>query len=196
MRKLRKYFFTGIALTLPLIITIYILAALFRFADGLLGRYINLYFKQYFGYTIPGLGLLLFLLIILLTGFFATNYLGKRILHLLERWFLKIPFVSKIYPYIKQFIDMVFAKDKPTFKKVVLIEYPRKGIYSLGFITNEGLKEVEAKINSEIVTVLIPSIPSLYSGYFVFCKKEDVLYLDMTIEQGVKLVISGGILQP
>lgn len=196
MHKLRKYFFTGIALILPLIITTYILAALFRFADGLLGRYINFYFKQYFGYTIPGLGLLLFLLIILFTGFFAANYLGKRILHLLERWFLKIPFVSKIYPYIKQFIDMVFAKDKPTFKKVVLIEYPRKGVYSLGFITNEGLKEVEGKVGSEIVTVLIPSIPNLYSGYFVFCKKEDVIYLDMTIEQGVKLVISGGVLQP
>jgi uncharacterized membrane protein len=129
MHRIRTYLLTGIALILPIVITVYILVGLFRFTDGLLGRYINYYFRSNFGYTIPGLGLLLFLLIILTVGFFATNFLGKKLLHLLEKLFLKIPFVSKIYPHAKQFINFVVAKDKPSFKKAVLVEYPRKGVF-------------------------------------------------------------------
>lgn len=181
---------------LPLIITIYILTGLFRFADGLLGRYINYYLKKNFGYAVPGLGLLLFILVILVAGFFATNYLGKKLLRLIERWFIKLPFISKIYPYAKQFIDFLVARDKPSFKKVVLVEYPRKGVYSLGFITNEGISEIEKKTQSSIVTVLIPSVPNPFSGFFAFFKKEEVINLDLSVEEAIKLVISGGVLQP
>lgn len=196
MHKLRKYFLSGVILILPIFITIYILVGLFRFSDGLLGKYINYYFRSNFGYTIPGLGLLLFLAVILITGFFAANFLGKRLLHLLERWFIKLPLVSKIYPYVKQFIDLVLTKERPSFKKVVLVEYPRKGVYSLGFVMNEAMAEVERKTGRQIVTVLIPSVPNPYSGFFVFCNKEDVVYLDISIEDGIKLVVSGGVLQP
>jgi uncharacterized membrane protein len=196
MDKLRRYFLSGIALILPILITLYILIGLFRFCDGLLGRYINYYFKHNFGYTIPGLGLLLFLIIILVTGFIATNFLGKRLLHLLERWFIKLPFVAKIYPHVKQFTDYVFGQEKPSFKKVVLVEYPRKGVYSLGFVTNEGMREVENRTKEEIVTVLIPIAPNPFSGFFVFFKKEEVIYLDMKIDEAIKLIVSGGVLQP
>lgn len=196
MHKIRRYFFSGIALILPIVITIYILAAVFRFADGLLGRYINYYLKKQFGYNIPGLGLLIFILVIFITGFVAANFLGKKILHLLERWFLKIPLVSKIYPHIKQFVDIVLDKEKSALKKVVLVEYPRRGVYSLGFITNEGILEIEKKTGSGIITVLIPSVPNPYSGFFFFFKKEEVIYLDMSVEDAIKLVVSGGVLQP
>lgn len=196
MHKLRKYFLSGIVVVTPIVITIYILGALFRFTDGLLGRYINYYLRKTLGYTIPGLGLIIFLLVILIVGFFAANFLGKKILRLLEGWFLKIPFVSKIYPHIKQFVDLVAAKEKPSFKKVVLVEYPRKGIYALGFVTNEGMKAVEEKTGQEVVTVIIPSIPNPFSGFFVFCKKEELIYLDITVEEGIKQVVSGGVLQP
>lgn len=196
MHKIRRYFFSGIALILPVIITIYILAAFFRFADGLLGRYINYYLKKQFGYSIPGLGLLIFILVIFFSGFVAANFLGKRLLRLLERWFLKMPLVSKIYPHIKQFVDIVLDKEKSALKKVVLVEYPRKGVYSLGFITNEGMLEIEKKTGSGIITVLIPSVPNPYSGFFFFFKKEEVIYLDMSVEDAIKLVVSGGVLQP
>lgn len=196
MHKLRKYFFSGIVVVTPIVITVSILSALFRFTDGLLGRYINYYLKKNLGYGIPGLGLIIFLLVILVVGFFAANFLGKKILRLLEAWFLKIPFVSRIYPHIKQFVDLVAAKEKPSFKKVVLIEYPRNGIYSLGFITNEGMKEIEEKTGQNIVTVIIPSIPNPFSGFFVFCKKEELIYLDITVEEAIKQVVSGGVLQP
>lgn len=196
MHKIRRYFFSGIALVLPIVITVYILMGLFRFTDGLLGRYINYYFKIRFGYTIPGLGLVIFLLIILFSGFIAANFLGKKLLRLLESWFLKMPLVSKIYPHIKQFVGIVLDKDKTALKKVVLVEYPRKGVYSLGFITNERLPEIEEKAQGEIITVLIPSVPNPYSGYFFFFKKEEVIYLDMSVEDAIKLVVSGGVLQP
>ena len=196
MHKLRTYFLTGIALILPILITVYILVGLFRFVDVLLGQYIYYYFLQNFGYTIPGLGILLFLVIILAMGIFATNFLGKRLLRLAERIFLAIPFVSKIYPHAKQFINFVVGKEKPSFKKVVLVEYPRKGVYSLGFVMNERMRQIEEKVKQEIVTVLIPISPNPLSGYFVFFNKEEVIYLDMSVEDGMKLVISGGVLQP
>lgn len=196
VHKLRQYFLAGIVLVTPIAITVYILVAVFRFTDGLLGKYLNFYIKANLGYSIPGLGLLLFLIIILIAGFFAKNFLGKKIMHLLEGWFLKLPFVSRIYPHVKQFIDLVVAKEKPSFKKVVLIEYPRKGIFSLGFITNESMSEVEEKTREKVVTVLIPSIPNPFSGFFVFCKKEELIYLDITVEEGIKQVVSGGVLQP
>ena len=196
MHKLRKYFLSGIALILPIIITIYILVGLFRFADGLLGKYINYYFNNRFGYTIPGLGLLLFIIIILIAGFIAKNFLGKKLLHLLERLFLKIPFVSKVYPHVKQFIDFIAGKEKPSFKKVVLVEYPRKGTYSLGLVANEGISEIEKRTGQSIITVLIPLSPNPLSGFFVFFRKEEVIYLDMTVEEAIKLIVSCGVLQP
>ncbi|PIQ88239.1 MAG: hypothetical protein COV72_09345 [Candidatus Omnitrophica bacterium CG11_big_fil_rev_8_21_14_0_20_42_13] len=196
MHKLRNYFLSGIALLLPIIITVNILVWFFTFLDGMLGKYINHYLLNNFGYAIPGLGLLLFVFIVFIIGFFAANFLGKKLLYVLEACFIRLPFVAKIYPHIKQFINFLFGKEKPSFKKVVLVEYPRKGVYSLGFIVNEGLSAVEERIKQQVVTVLVPNIPNPFSGVFLFFIKEDLMYLDMTIEDAIKLVISGGVLQP
>lgn len=193
---LRRYFITGLIFLLPLIVTIYILVIIFKFADGLLGKYINNYLLDTLGYTIPGLGLLLTILLILLAGVFAANFIGKKIIPWLERAWTKLPLVRQIYFPAKQLVNFIFSKDKLAFKKVVMIEYPRQGLYSIGFITNEAFEEVKQKTGKDLVTVLIASTPSPFTGYFVLVPKEEAIFLDISVEDGIKLIISGGVLNP
>jgi uncharacterized membrane protein len=196
MSKLRRYFITGLIVILPLVATIYILAGIFNFSDGLLGRFINDYLEKTIGFYIPGLGLLLFLTIILLVGFLVTNILFKRLFYHLETLFLKFPLIRQIYPAVKQIVDYLFSKEKPAFKKVVIVEYPRKGVWSLGFITNEAMKDVEDKTNQKVLNVFIPSTPNPMTGYFIFVPKNDAVFLDISVEDGLRMVISGGVFNP
>ena len=194
--KLYRYFIAGLGITLPVIITCYILFIFFRFADGLLGRFLNRYIRGILGYSIPGIGLFVSLILILLIGVIMTNFLGKRVFPLVERWFLKLPFVNVIYPSAKQMIDFLFSKEKIAFKKVVMVEYPRKGVYSIGFITNEGLEEINRKALKELLSVFIATTPSPLTGYFLYVPKEEVIFLDMTVEEAIKLIVSAGIISP
>ncbi|MFA6079778.1 MAG: DUF502 domain-containing protein [Candidatus Omnitrophota bacterium] len=196
MRNLRKYFFTGLLVALPTFITVYLLYVIFQFIDGIWGKLINFYLKKHLGFAIPGLGFILGVLTILAIGFVATNFFGKKLLHLLERWFLKFPFIRQIYMPAKQIIDSFFSKDKPSFKKVVMVEYPSKGIWSIGFITNDGFKEAQEKAGEELVHVFIATTPSPFTGFLILVPKKDVKILDMPVEQGIKLIVSGGILKP
>jgi uncharacterized membrane protein len=194
--KLYRYFIAGLAVTLPVVITCYILFIFFKFADGILGKFLNRYLKENLGYSIPGLGLFISLIFVLIIGIIARNFLVKRLFRLVEKWFLKLPFVNAIYPSAKQMIDFLFSKEKIAFKKVVMIEYPRKGVYSMGFITNEGMEEIDRKALKEMVSVFIASTPSPLTGYFVFVPKEEVIFLDMTVEEAIKLIVSAGIISP
>lgn len=193
---LRKYFITGLIFILPLVITIYILAITFKFVDNLLGKYINNYLLKTIGFAIPGLGLLLTLILILVSGIFAANIIGKKIIPWLEKFWIKLPIVRQIYLSSKQLVDFIFSKDKVGFKRVVMIEYPRQGLYSIGFITNENFEEAKQKTNKNLITILIASTPSPFTGYFVLVPKEEVIFLDISIEDGIKLIISGGVLTP
>lgn len=195
-QSLRKYFITGLIFLLPLVLTIYIIVVLFKFADGLLGRYINDYLRETIGFSIPGLGLLLTLILILVCGFFAANFIGKKIIPWIEKLWLKLPLVRQIYLPAKQLIDFIFSKEKAAFKKVVLIQYPRQGTYSVGFITNEGFEEAKKKTGKDLVTVFIGGTPSPFTGFFVLIPKEEIIILDISIEDGMKLIISGGVLTP
>ncbi len=194
--KLYKYMVAGLVVTLPIAITCYILFIFFRFADGLLGRFLNKFLRDIIGYSIPGIGIFTSLVLVLLVGIIVTNFLGKRMLPLVEGWFSKLPFVNAIYPSAKQMIDFLFSKEKIAFKKVVMIEYPRKGAYSMGFITNEGMEEIDRKTLKEMVSVFIASTPSPLTGYFLFVPKEEVIFLDMTVEEAIKLIVSAGIISP
>lgn len=194
--KLYKYLVAGLAVTLPIAITCYILFIFFRFADGLLGKFLNKFLKDMLGYPIPGIGIFTSLILVLLVGIIATNFLGKRMFPLFEGWFSKLPFVNAVYPSAKQMIDFLFSKEKIAFKKVVMIEYPRKGVYSMGFVTNEGMEEIDRKALKEMVSVFIASTPSPFTGYFLFVPKEEVIFLDMTVEEAVKLIVSAGIISP
>ncbi|HOX54662.1 MAG: DUF502 domain-containing protein [Candidatus Omnitrophica bacterium] len=198
MKKLRGYFITGLAVFLPIAITIYILVVAFRFFDNILGRFINIYLLRTGGIYIPGLGLILFILVVFLTGFFTRHFLGRKIFPFFERIFLlKPPLIRQIYPSVKKIINLVLSQEKPSFKKAVLVEYPRKGIYSLGFVANEGMKEAKDKTNTDdLVNVLIPSSPSPFSGYLIMVPKKELIYLDISIEKAFELIISDGVLNP
>jgi len=196
MNKLKRYFITGLLTILPIFLTLSILLIIFRLIDNIIGRIINSYLKAEFGFSIPGLGFILAILIILIIGFVVSHLLSKRALPLIESWFLKLPGIRHVYPSIKQIVGFIFSKDKDVFKKVVLVEYPSKGIWSVGFMTNEGFREAQELTGQELVHVLIGSTPSPWSGFFILVPKNAVKFLEMSAEDGVKLIVSGGILKP
>ncbi|MFH0771546.1 MAG: DUF502 domain-containing protein [Candidatus Omnitrophota bacterium] len=196
MNKLKRYFITGLLTILPIFLTLYLFFIVFRFIDSIIGRIINNYLKATFGFFIPGLGFIAAILIILAAGFIVSHLLSKRTLPLMERLFLKLPGVRQVYPPIKQIIGFIFSKDKTAFKKVVLVEYPSKGIWSVGFMTNEGFREAQELTGHELVHVLVASTPSPWSGFLILVPKSSVKFLEMSIEEGMKLIVSGGILKP
>jgi len=196
MNKLKRYFITGLLTILPIFLTLFIFLIIFRLIDNIIGRIINSYFKAAFGFYIPGLGFILVILIILIIGFIVSHILSKKALPLIERWFLKLPGIRQIYPAIKQIVGFVFSKDIAAFKKVVLVEYPSKGIWSVGFMTNEGFREAQELTGQELIHVLIGSTPSPWSGFFILVPKNAVKFLEMSAEEGIKLIVSGGILKP
>ncbi len=196
MNRLKRYFITGLLTILPISITLYLFFIIFKLIDNIIGRIINRYLQAEFGFYVPGLGFILAILIILLTGFAVSHLLSKRALPLIESWFLRFPGVRQVYPSIKQIIGFIFSKEKDVFKKVVLVEYPSKGIWSVGFMTNEGFSEAQELTGQELVHVLIGSTPSPWSGFFILVPKNAVRFLKMSAEEGIKLIVSGGILKP
>lgn len=196
MSKIRRYFGTGLLITLPVFFTLYLLFIIVRFIDGIWGKVINFYLKKYLGFAIPGLGFILALITVLVIGFVATNFFGKKIIRALEHWFLKFPFIRQIYPAAKQIVDSFISKESPAFKKVVLVEYPSKGIWSVGFITNDSFKEANEKTGQELVHVFIGTTPSPLTGFLILVPRSDIKILDISVEEGVKLIVSGGIVKP
>ena len=196
MNKLKRYFIAGLLTILPIFLTAYFLFIIFTLIDNIIGRIINNYLKSAFGFSIPGLGFIVAILIILLIGFVVSHLVSKSAFPFIERLFLKLPGVRQIYPPIKQIISFIFSKEKDVFKKVVLVEYPSKGIWSVGFMTNEGFREAQELTGQELVHVLIGSTPSPWSGFFILVPKNAVKFLKMSAEEGIKLIVSGGILKP
>ncbi|MBU4305793.1 MAG: DUF502 domain-containing protein [Candidatus Omnitrophica bacterium] len=192
--KLRRYFITGIVVLLPVFITFYILSISIRFADNLLGRYINPYMKHIFGVSFFGLGLLSIVILIFAVGILATNVFVKRFVPFIERWFLRLPMVYRIYPSVKQLVKFFFSEDKMAFRKVVILEYPKKNVYTLGFLTNEFSTRQPDGTMIETVCVYISSAPNPITGFFVIVPKKDITMLDISIEEAFKIIISGGVL--
>ncbi len=193
---IKKNFIAGILVILPLLLTVYVLVVFFQFADSILGKFINTYLRDTLGFYIPGLGLILFLIIIFFVGFLTTHFLGKRVYLIFERVLQRLPFIRHIYPSVKQIIEFLFASQYRRFKRVVLVEYPRIGIWSIGFVTNEGFKEAREKTKQDLLSVFIPSSPGPLTGFFVLIPHQEVIFLDIPIESAVKLVVSGGLLNP
>lgn len=196
MSRIKRYFFTGLIVTLPIVITAYVLFFAFRFIDGFWGSLINYYLYKNFGFKIPGIGFFIGIITILAVGFLATNFLGKKVFSMFEKWFLSFPFIRQIYPAVKQIVGFFISKDKPAFRNVVLVEYPSKGIWSIGFITNDSFREASDKVGKELLHVFIATTPSPLSGFLILVPKEELRFLDISIEDGLKLIVSGGILKP
>ena len=193
---IKRNFIAGILVILPLLLTIYILVVLFQFTDSILGKFINTYLRRLIGFYIPGLGLIIFLIIIFLVGFLTTHFLGRKLYLILDKALRRFPLVRHVYPSVKQIIEFLFSYQRQAFKKAVLVEYPRRDVWSVGFITNEGLKEASDKTKQALLNIFIPSSPGPLTGFFILAPCQEVIFLDITIEDAIKLIVSGGLLNP
>ena len=195
--KFRNYFFTGILVTVPILITLYVTWIVITFIDikvaGLLPEYLN--FREAFPYQIPGLGLIIVIIFVTLIGALTPGLLGRTFLRFGERIVSKMPVVRSIYSAIKQIMETVMSTNSNSFREVVLVQYPRKGLWVIGFVTGSTKGEVKRTLaqHKNLINVFIPTTPNPTSGFLLFVPKKDLIYLDMSVEQAVKMVISGGI---
>jgi len=196
MNRLKRYFITGLIVVVPISLTIYVLVFIFQFVDGILGRFFSAYVRSSLGFYIPGLGILVTLIFMTFVGFLATRLIGRNIFPQLEKRFASLPLINKIYPTLKQIILFILAQEQFGFKKVVLVEYPSKGIWSLGFLTNENYKKISQINNREMVSVFVPSSPGPLTGYVIFVTKDELRFIDMSIADALKIIISGGVYKP
>ncbi len=197
MKHLRRYLVAGLLVWIPLGVTIFILRVLI----GLMDRTLLLIPQQYrpeewFGFTIPGLGLILTLLVLLITGLLAANIVGRSMVGLWESMLDRIPVVRSVYSAAKNFAEIVFSDSGQSFKKVLLIEYPRKGVYSLAFQTATNLGEVQGRMGEEMICTFVPTTPNPTSGYIIILPKKDIIELDMEIDEALKMIISLGVVVP
>ncbi|MDC0946779.1 DUF502 domain-containing protein [Nitrospinaceae bacterium] len=195
--RIRNVFITGLLITLPIALTYFILQFLFKNLDALSPVFtkvlIDLGAPIPEGYRIPALGLVITLLIVLAVGWFTTNFFGKRLILLGENIVGKIPFVRRIYKGSKQVVQSIAHADTRAFRKVVLIEFPRRGMLAIGFVTGEARGEVQKNTCDDVLNVFVPTMPNPTSGFLVFAPPEELTEIDMSIEDGVKYVVSGGI---
>ncbi|WP_054870004.1 DUF502 domain-containing protein [Caloranaerobacter sp. TR13] len=192
LRGIRNIFITGFLIVLPIAGSLYIMYLFFSFIDNLF----NTPLKGLLGIEVPGVGIILTFTIIFVIGIIARNYFGKKILHFTEKIIIKIPLVKTIYISIKQIVDTLFLNKNDAFKKAVLVEYPKEGVYTIGFITSESPKEISQKTKAECVSLFIPTTPNPTSGMFIIVPKDKVTYLDMDVEEAIKLIVSGGLVTP
>jgi len=197
MKRLRRYLVAGILVWLPLGLTILLL----KFAIGLMDRSLLLVPEQYrpealLGFDIPGLGALLTVLLLFLTGVLAANFVGRAFMGGWESLMDRIPVVRSVYSAAKNFAEIVFSDSSNAFKKVLLVEYPRKGIYSLAFQTSSQLGEVQGRTGEEVVGCFVPTTPNPTSGFIIIVPKKDVTVLDMDVDEALKMIISLGVVIP
>jgi uncharacterized membrane protein len=196
-KRLRGYFLTGLLVLTPLGLTIYVVWNLFIAIDGILNKYVTKAIINIFGLQIklqvfPGLGIFTLLLIIVFVGFITNYYFGRRLLKMSDNFLRRIPFINLIYTTIQQISEAVFKDQNSIFKKAVLVEFPQKGAYAIGFVTQDTQGAIQNALASESYGVFVPTTPNPTTGFLLFLPKKDVLILDMSIEHALKLVISGG----
>jgi uncharacterized membrane protein len=193
--QLRKYLLTGVLVLVPMAVTIYIMFLVFQITDGLLGVAV----AKAIGYRIPGMGLFLTALICIVAGIIAQNYIGRRILQGIEGSLERIPVFRSLYNGIKQVADVVVVqKNRGEFKRVVMVEYPKEHSWTLAFVTADLTVPLHSdKIDErKMATVFIPTTPNPTSGYLLIVEKSRIIDTHMDIEEAMKVVISGGLVQP
>lgn len=196
--KLRAYLFTGILVTAPVAITFYLAYKFILWVDVFVNKMLPEQYQlnTYLPMTIPGLGLIVLVVFLMLVGMFAAGFLGRFFIRLGEWFVARMPLVSSIYSLLKQIFETVFSTKTQAFKKVVMLEYPRKGIWILGLVSADLKGEVEAKLPDDMVNVFIPTTPNPTSGFLIFVPKKDVIELEMSVEEAIKFIVSGGLVEP
>jgi len=196
--RLRNYFLTGIVITAPIAITIYLTYVFVDFVDANVTPLIPARYnpETYLPFTVPGLGLLVAVFVLILIGFLTANFLGRSFLNFGERIVARMPVVRSIYNALKQIIETVLAQSSSSFREVVLVEYPRRDIWAIAFVTSEAKGQVADLDDEAMISVFLPTTPNPTSGFLLFVPKKDLKFLDMSVEDGVKLVISAGMIWP
>jgi len=198
MSLLRRYFISGLLVWLPIWITILVIKFLLEILDSV----VSLLPEQYhpdtlFGVHIPGIGIIITLLVIFFTGVIVANFLGKRLIALWDSIIDRIPLVRTVYASVKQVVQTVFSPTGQSFRKVVLVEYPRVGVWTIAFQTGEALPEAKtASSGEDMLAIYVPTTPNPTSGFLLMVSRKNVIELNMPVDQALKFVISLGVVQP
>ena len=193
--KLRNYFFTGVVVLIPIGFTLYLTKILINLSSRLIPSEINP--NSYLHFEIPGLEIILTIIFITIVGGLSLSFLGRKFLQIIDDLFKKIPILRTIYSAIVQMTETFTQKNGNKNKKsVVLIEYPRKGTWAVGFATKENKGKIKNKLNRDLVNVFVPTTPNPTSGFLLMYPKEDLIYLDMTFEEASKFIVSAGTSNP
>jgi len=196
-KRIKGVFLTGIAAIIPVGVTFYV----FYLIIGMMNKLVRIiparfHPDQILPFHIPGLGVIITLILIFIAGLVTKSYFGKKAVVLGEKLVGKIPLVRGIYNALKQLVEAVFSDKGESFKKAVLIEYPRKGLYSIAFVTGESRGEVQSRTSQKCINLFIPTTPNPTSGFYIMIPETDVIHLDMTVEEAFTLIVSGGIVSP
>ena len=196
-RKLRNYMIGGLLIWIPIMITVWVV----RFLSGILDQSLLLLPPSWrpeavFGTYIPGVGIILSLLLLLLTGVLVKNLFGGQMVAGLESLVRRIPVIGAVYGGAKTFSETVLTDKGKSFKQVVMVEFPRKGVFSIGFITSHELEEAQAKTAQVVTCVFVPTTPNPTTGFIILVPKEDVVYMDMTVDEAFKMLLTLGVVVP
>ena len=194
---IKKYFITGLLIWIPLIITLWVLKVIFDTLDAsLLLLPVSFQTESWLGVHIPGLGAVLTVVIVLLTGIFATNFFGAQLVQLWHDVLNRIPVVNSIYSSVKQISDTLFSSSGQAFRKALLVQWPREGMWTIAFLTGTPGGDVTNHLPPDCLSVYVPTTPNPTGGYFVIVKRAQVIELDMTVDQALKYIISMGVVPP
>ncbi|NCO02897.1 MAG: DUF502 domain-containing protein [Alphaproteobacteria bacterium] len=196
--KLKGFFLAGILVTAPISITVYVTWGFLNFLDSKITPLIPAAYNPntYLPFSMPGLGLLIAVIFFISVGFITRNFLGRLLVRVSEYIVERLPVISTIYGAVKQIFETVMASQSDAFKEVVMFEYPRKGLWVMGFVTGQTKGEVQALTSSEVVNVFLPTTPNPTSGFLLFVPKKDLTFMKMGVEEGIKMIVSGGIITP
>ena len=193
LAKIRNYFIAGVVVLIPIGITIYLTLFLVSITSKILPKEINP--NHYLPYNVPGVEILISVILITLIGFLSLSFIGRKLLDVFDNILKKIPILRTIYSAIAQMTE-TFTKSDNKKKNVVLVEYPRKGSWAVGFATRENTGEISNKTQQKLINVFIPTTPNPTSGFLLMFPKEDVIYLDLTFEEASKFIVSAGTSNP
>jgi len=194
--SLRRYFFAGLLVLLPLVITLWLLGWIVGLMDSVLDVLPSSFHPNfYLPFAIPGLGALVTLALIILLGFLATSVVTRRLLTLWDYFLSRIPIFRGVYTGVQKLVESIFGQDQSG-RRVVLIEYPRKGIYTVGFATGLAAGELEKRGDERLVNVFVPTTPNPTAGFYLLVPESEVRALAMSPEEAFKLIISGGMIRP
>ncbi|MEJ2297957.1 MAG: DUF502 domain-containing protein [Woeseiaceae bacterium] len=197
VKRLRRYLVAGVLVWAPLAVTFFLIRLGVKLMDKTLAIIPRAYRpEELLGFHIPGLGIILTFLVLLLTGMLAANFVGRYIVGGWEALLDRIPIVRSIYSGAKNFAEIVFSDSEHSFKRVLLIEYPRKGLYSLAFQTSSSLGEVQGRTGEEVVCCFVPTTPNPTSGFIIIVPSKDITVLDMEVDEALKMIISLGVVVP